>query len=138
MYLPVKDDEVNDSILTVLKCDPLIEFNDDETAAPVQQTHRKSGLPLWTVTVAYEHENDFEPENCQVRIAADGDPGIVPGPIRFGGLAFRTWNMNGKKGLSIAADSWTQEPRPSSRRPSKPDMPPAPAETTSTKGEANA
>ena len=138
MFLPVDGDEFNDSILTVLKCEPLVEFNEDETAAPVQQTQRKTGLPLWTVICSYEHENDFEPENFQVRLAAVGDPGIVPGPIRFGGLAFRTWNMNGKKGLSIAADSWTQEPRPSSKRPAKPDLPPVPSDTVATKGQAAA
>ncbi len=126
MFLPVNDDEFNDSILTVLKCDPVTEFNPDEGAAPIQQRHRKSGLPLWSVTISYEHEQDFEPENCQVRIASAADPGLVPGPIRFGGLAFRTWNMNGKKGLSISADTWTQEARPSTKR-AKATTPPVPA-----------
>lgn len=125
MFLPVDGDEFNESILTVLKCDPLMQFDDDETAAPKQQLHRKSKLPLWTVTVSYEHEQDFEPENCQIRISNAGDPGITPGPIRFGGLAFRTWNMNGKKGLSITADTWTQAPKPSATR-TKPAAPPVP------------
>lgn len=120
MFLPVDDDEFNNSILTVLKCEAVSEFNSDEDAEPVQQKHRRTGLPLWSVTVSYEHELDFEPENCQVRISSAKNPGLVPGPIRFGGLSFRTWNMNGKKGLSISADSWTQEPRPSSQRPSAP------------------
>jgi len=53
----------------------------------------------------------------------------VTGPIRFGGLAFRTWNMNGKKGLSISADTWTQETKPSAKRAtaSAPPSPPKPA-----------
>ncbi len=116
MFLPVSDSEFNDSILTVLKVEPLMEFQEDADKAPVQQLHRKSRLPLWSVTASYEHEMDFEPENFQVRIASGDDPGITPGPIRFGGLAFRTWNMNGKKGLSITADTWTQEPAPSAKR----------------------
>jgi hypothetical protein len=126
MFLPVNDDAFNDSILTVLKCEPVMEFNDDESAAPVQQRHRKTGLPLWSVTVSYEHALDFEPENCQVRVSSVDDPGLMPGPVRFGGLAFRTWNMNGKKGLSIAAETWTQDPAPSSRRASKSTPGPAP------------
>ena len=127
MYLPVDPDEFNDSILTVLKCDPLMRYEpEDEGAEPTQQLHRKTKLPVWTVTISYEHEQDFEPENCQVRITADGDPGITPGPIRFGGLAFRTWNMNGKKGLSIGADTWTQEPRPSTRQARTTATPPTP------------
>lgn len=134
MFLPVDNEEFNDSILTVLKCEPVMEFNDDESAAPVQQRHRRSGLPLWSVTVSYEHDADFEPENCQVRIASADDPALVPGPVRFGGLAFRTWNMNGKKGLSIAADTWTQEARPSSKR-SRPAPPPtAPIDSKATAG----
>ena len=116
MFLPVSDSEFNDSILTVLKVEPLMEFQEDADKAPVQQKHRKSKLPLWSVTASYEHEMDFEPENFQVRISSGTDPGITAGPIRFGGLAFRTWNMNGKKGLSITADTWTQEPAPSAKR----------------------
>ena len=38
--------------------------------------------------------------------------------------------MNGKKGLSIVADTWTQEPRPSTKRPTRPDTPPAPPATS--------
>ena len=132
MFLPVADDKFNDSILTVLKCEPLMEFRgEDDPAPPVQQTHRKSGLPVWVVTVSYEHEQDFEPENCDIKIHVAGDPGITTGPIRFGGLAFRTWNMNGKKGLSVSAETWTQEPRPSSnRKPTDgaPAVPPAQGE----------
>lgn len=123
MFVPVKDDEWNDGILTVLKCEPLMEYQrEDDPAPPSQQVHKKMG-PLWSVIVSVEHEKDFEPENCEVRIGSEGDPGIVPGPIRFGGLAFRTWNMNGKKGLSIMAESWTQEARPSSKRPPVPSSP---------------
>lgn len=127
MYLPMKDDEWNDSILTVLKCEPLMEYRaEDDPSPPKQQMHRKSGLPLWVVTLSYEHpQHDYEPENCEVRIASAADPGISAGPIRFGGLAFRTWNMNGKKGLSISAESWTQEPRPSTKRRPEPGTPPA-------------
>ncbi len=125
MFLPVDSEEFNDSILTVLKCEGVMEFNDDEFAEPVQQKHRKTGLPLWSVTVSYEHDADFEPENVQIRVASAADPGLVPGPIRFGGLAFRTWNMNGKKGLSIAADTWTQEPSPAGKR-AKAAAPPTP------------
>lgn len=128
MYLPVDAEEFNDSILTVLKCEPKVKFDRDaeEGAPEVQDRHNKSKLPLWLVTASYEHELDFEPENFQVRIAHDGDPGIVPGPIRFGGLAVRTWTMNGNKGWSYTADTWTQEPRPSAKRPAKPDVPSAP------------
>ena len=130
MFLPVPDEEFNDSILTALKCEPLMEYRgEDDPAPPAQQTHRKTGAPVWTVTVAYEHEQDFEPENCEVKITSAGDPGITPGPIRFGGLAFRTWNMNGKKGLSITAESWTQEPRPSAKRPPSPPAPRSGEET---------
>ena len=128
MILPVANDDFNDSILTLVKVDPVMEFNPDDGAAPIQQRHRKSGLPLWSVTVSYEHEQDFEPENCQIRIASADDPGLVPGPIRFGGLTFRTWNMNGKRGLSIAADTWTQDARPSTRR-ATPPSPPTPSGT---------
>jgi len=119
----MKDDEWNDSVLTVLKCEPLMEFQkEDDPSPPKQQVHKKLG-PLWVVTVSYEHEMDYEPENCEVRIGSQSDPGISPGPIRFGGLAFRTWNMNGKKGLSVSAESWTQDARPSSK-PRKADPPP--------------
>ena len=131
MYLPVNDDEFNDSILTALKVEPLMEFQEDEDAVPVQQRHRKTKLPLWTVTASYEHEMDFEPENFQVRVSADGDPGITAGPVRFGGLSFRTWNMNGKKGLSVSADSWTQEPKPSTKRATAPAKPPTPPDEAS-------
>ncbi|MGH1492077.1 MAG: hypothetical protein ACRBK7_22260 [Acidimicrobiales bacterium] len=135
MFLPVDPEEFNDSILTVLKYDGVMEFNDDEFAEPVQQLHRKSKLPLWAVTVSYEHEADFEPENCQVRIASSADPGLTPGPVRFGGLAFRTWNMNGKKGLSISADTWTQEPNPSTKRAAKTSPPQTPPKSGDVKAD---
>lgn len=126
MFLPIDADEFNDSILTVLKVEPKVKYIADaeEGAADVQEVQAKTKVPLWLVTASYEHANDFEPENFQVRIAHEGEPGIVPGPIRFGGLSVRTWNMNSKKGWSISADTWTQEPRPSSKRPAKQDSPP--------------
>ena len=123
MYIPVKD-EWNDGILAVVKVEPLMEYQREEDPnPPKQQVHKKLG-PLWSVIVSVEHpEMDYEPENCEVRIGSPGDPGIEVGPIRFGGLAFRTWNMNGKKGLSITAESWTQDSRPSAKRPPAPPTP---------------
>ena len=132
MFLPVDGEAFNDSIVTALKCAPDMEFRKEDDPRPASQKTNKLGLPVWVVTVSYEHaERDYEPENCEVKVASVGDPGIVVGPIRFGGLSFRTWNMNGKKGLAISADSFTQEPRPSSMR--KTDPPPSASPATGSK-----
>jgi len=108
MFLPVKDAEFNDSIVSAAPSEPVFEHSEDKDAVPVQKKDKKTGLLHWQVNVMYQHANDFAPEVATVKLKSVTDPRIVAGPIKFDGLAFRTWDMGGKKGLSIMAESFSQ------------------------------
>ncbi|ETA04226.1 hypothetical protein E0F15_08865 [Frankia sp. B2] len=81
-------------------------------AAPVidresgSQRGNADGLPLWTVPVAVAMA-DGTAEVITVRIAGEA-PTVQPGtPVRLTGLVGRSWQMQGRHGISYSAASIT-------------------------------
>lgn len=116
-------DQVNDLGITAYKVTEAKKWNDD---LPVEQRKQltddgRTGWPMWDVLATFaEGETVFQ---VKVRMPAETRPDIHAGPIRFGGLNFRARMIQGRLGLAVTADTYSQETAPSVKR----TAPPVPA-----------
>ena len=115
MDLPIDEVEFCKNIVTAIGVEPVLEFSDDASQV-AQQRRDRDGRLLWSISVAYQGEGARRPEVLQIRVASEVEPVVVPGPIRFGGLLVRTWEMGDRRGVSFSAQTFTQAEPPSVRR----------------------
>jgi hypothetical protein len=121
-FIPIDEDEFNANIQTVTKVEPATR-QPDRDKPPEQKTHRETGQLLWAITVAYEAPEDYSAEFMTVQVPSASEPQVSPGLIRFGGLELRSWEMGSRRGMSFSARTFTQDARPSSKRPPSPPTP---------------
>jgi hypothetical protein len=79
------------------------------------------GVPVWEFEVLVQDPVEGV-STSRVRVACGQEPDVtLLAPIRFGGrFTLKEWEFGGRQGISVAAESFTQESRPSSARPPAP------------------
>ena len=122
MFIPIDEAVFNANVEGGIKSEPVMDFDPkDPAASERQKLVGKEGakIPAWVIHVAYTDSLDpfgSPTETLKVRINSHMDPAVSFGPIMLGGVRCQEWEMNGKKGLAWACDTFTQEPKPSTQR----------------------
>jgi hypothetical protein len=122
MDLLIGAEEFNDLGLLCQGVDPVRKYNEDLEPEDRKQQTTKDNVPLWDVSCTVKGGRGVTV--FKVRVASPGEPVVVPGLIRFGGLSASTYPDGSRNIVRFSADTFTQDPPPSKRSP-KAD-PPAP------------
>lgn len=124
MQLLQNPDEFNETnVITVTGVEPAREW---QANVPVEDQKHKAasdGRLLWDIFCSVKSGRQVI--NLRVRIPSIDEPVIEPGRIRFGGLVCTARQDGVRLVVSFAADTFSQEDRPSVKRP-RSDGPPAP------------
>ncbi len=100
------------------------KYNEDLPAEDRKQAVDRDNVPLWNVMCAMTDNGRSTP--IMVRMASVSEPNVAPGVIMFGGLTISTYSDGSRVIARFEADTFTQEPPPSSKR-AKAVEPPVPA-----------
>lgn len=112
-----------ENVVSVLGVEAARVWERDVPAEDQKQRVNGDKVPMWDVTCAIQ--DGWQVAGFKVRVASEAKPEVTAGRIRFGGLQAFTRQDGSKHLVSFAADTWTQEDRPSLRRP-KEEVTPAP------------
>jgi hypothetical protein len=123
----LKVDQSANSILIIaddIVAQPAEGYNEDTRSSDgVQATDKATGLPVWGLRCAVMHGANQLSKKIKI-IAAEQPSGFIKGGLLTAhGLDINLYEMNGKKGWSVSADSVTNVGAPvapvaSSRRSS--------------------
>ncbi len=139
MQLPIDVAQFNENIQGASGYEPVMDFDSGRQKMVGPEEDRKLA---WAIKVVYEDESDpyGEQETIKVRFNANDDPKITFGPIMLGAVRAQTWQVATKggqlkNGISFSCETFTQEPRPSTKRAatsaaSAPPPPPAEAKAS--------
>ncbi len=114
----------DENVVMVLGVEAARVWEKDVPAEEQKQRLNGDKVPVWEITCAVQ--DGWLVAGIKVRVAAETKPAVSPGPIRFGGLQAFSRQDGNKHLVSFAADTWTQEDRPSLRRGKDDTVAPAP------------
>ena len=80
------------------------------------------GVAVWEFEVLVQDPVEGV-ATSRVRVACEREPDVtLLAPIRFGGrFTLKEWEFGGRQGISVAAEHFTQDARPSTARPAVPE-----------------
>ena len=114
----------DENVIMVLGVEAARVWEKDVPSEEQKQRLNGDKVPVWEITCAVQ--DGWLVAGIKVRVASETKPAVTPGPIRFGGLQAFSRQDGNKHLVSFAADTWTQEDRPSLRRGKDDTVAPAP------------